>query len=79
MAARPDVTAPARNSAGTVQARCRDGLLAERLLPVAREIFAPLVGRQPDVQRPEQPPRVFARQEMSDGPVRSPGLRGVSG
>jgi hypothetical protein len=71
MAARPDVTVPAQDSAGTVQVRLRVALLAECRLPAAQEIFAPLVGRQPDVQHPAQQLRVFALQEMSDGLARS--------
>jgi hypothetical protein len=77
MAARPDVTAPARGSAGTVQVRLRVALLAERRLPAAQEIFGPLAARQPDVQHPERPPRVFALQEMSDGLGRAQDLRAV--
>lgn len=71
MAARPDVTVPAQDSAGTVLVRLRVALLAERRLPAAQGIFGPLVGRQPDVQHPAQQLRVFALQEMSDGLARS--------
>jgi hypothetical protein len=77
MAARLDVTVPAQDSAGTVQVRLQVALLAERRLPAAQEIFAPLVGRQPDVQHPAQQLRVFALQEMSDGLARAPDLRAV--
>jgi hypothetical protein len=67
MVARRDVTAPAQDSAGIVQAQRLDALPEER--PCAREIFVPLVERRLASQPQAQPPQGVALQEMWDGPA----------